>query len=58
MNVYRFNPACLCEWCSNGGTNPDPMMVAQGGSYGYVEPHNPPDSKAPWAARAEHSKRG
>jgi hypothetical protein len=54
--VYRYNPACQCDYCAGGGDNPPPMiaearamMVSQGGSFCYGEPHIPPNTRAPWA---------
>lgn len=38
-NVYRYNPGCECDWCRNGGVNPQPGAPA---TLGYAEPHIPP----------------
>jgi hypothetical protein len=52
FSSYAYNPACACEYCVNGGDNPTPaqqeartMMVQQGGSFCYGEPHMPPSAR-------------
>lgn len=36
--AYRYNPACVCGHCANGGTNPAAGSPA---SQGYGNPHIP-----------------
>jgi hypothetical protein len=46
MSNYRFNPACLCDWCRNDGQVPT-GTADNGHAFGYAQPHIPPDS-GPW----------
>ncbi len=39
ITTYVYNPACICDWCRNGGSNPSPGAP---GALGYGEPHFPP----------------
>jgi hypothetical protein len=39
--TYTYNPACNCQWCAAGGTQPE-HEGSTGHSWCYEHAHNPP----------------